>query len=76
MTTQLIALRRENPGLHAAWFRQAPDSAVEPQDTVRALRYDGQEFADDDWDNSDSRSIVFVLEHPGADAFALMLNAA
>jgi glycogen operon protein len=75
-TRDLIALRREHPALRPAWFRQAPDTASDPQDTVRVLRSDGEEFADDDWDNPDARSIVFVLAHPGADGFALLLNAA
>jgi len=74
-TRDLIALRRENPALHPAWFRQAPSSS-DPQDTVRSLRSDGEEFADDDWDNPDARSVVFVFEHPGADSFALLLNVA
>ena len=79
-TRDLIALRRENPALHPAWFRQAPSSEQsdggDPQDTVRSLRSDGEEFADEDWDNPDARSVVFVFEHPGADSFALLLNAA
>ncbi|TAJ48240.1 MAG: glycogen debranching enzyme GlgX [Herbiconiux sp.] len=74
-TRDLIALRRDNPALHPAWFRQAP-SSPDAQDTVRSLRSDGGEFADDDWDNPDARSVVFVFEHPGADSFALLLNAA
>ena len=32
--------------------------------------------ADEDWQHADARSITFVLEHDGADAFALLLNAA
>ncbi len=74
-TRDLIALRQENPALRPAWFRQAP-SSPDAQDTVRSLRSDGEEFADDDWDNPDARSVVFVFEHPGADSFALLLNAA
>ncbi|QJU55093.1 glycogen debranching protein GlgX [Herbiconiux sp. KACC 21604] len=74
-TRDLIALRRDNVALHPAWFRQAP-GADGAQDTVRLLRSDGEEFADDDWDNPDARSIVFVFEHPSADSFALLLNAA
>ncbi|MDO9395147.1 MAG: glycogen debranching enzyme GlgX, partial [Herbiconiux sp.] len=74
-TRELLTLRRENPALHPAWFRQAP-SAADPQDTVWLLRSDGEEFADGDWDNPDARSVLFVFEHPGSDAFALLLNAA
>ena len=39
-------------------------------------RSDDQEFSDADWDNPDARTITFVLEHEGADAFALLLNSA
>ncbi|WP_066039608.1 glycogen debranching protein GlgX [Herbiconiux solani] len=75
-TQKLIALRAENVALHPAWFRQAPDAPDDPQDTVDTMRSDGHSFSDDDWDNPDARSITFVLGHPGADSFALLLNAA
>ncbi len=73
-TTSLIALRRENPALRPEWFRRAPsDDAV---DTVVVLRSDAQDFAEEDWDNPDARTIQFVVAHAGADAFALLLNSA
>jgi isoamylase len=78
-TTELVTLRRENPALHPSWFRQAPDDS-EP-DTVAVLRADANGFDDADWDDPEARAITYVLEHHGlehhgADAFALMLNAA
>ncbi|MEF2977665.1 glycogen debranching protein GlgX [Subtercola sp. YIM 133946] len=73
-TKTLIALRRENAALHPAWFRQAPE--VGGDDTVQIDRSDAEGFSDDDWKNPDARSIAFVLEHEGADSFALLLNAA
>jgi glycogen operon protein len=74
-TRSLIGLRRSSPALQPSWFRQAPGTP-DAQDTVLLMRSDGEEFGDDDWDNPDARSIVFVFEHPGADSFALLLNAA
>jgi isoamylase len=75
-TRTLIALRKDNVALRPTWFRLAPDDDADPQDTVRILRSDGQNFTPADWDNPDARSILFLLKHPGADAFALLLNAA
>ena len=75
-TRTLIGMRRDNPALRPAWFRQAPDSAADPKDTVTLLRSDGEHFQEGDWDNADARSILFVFDHPGADSFALLLNAA
>ncbi|RFA21124.1 glycogen debranching protein GlgX [Subtercola boreus] len=73
-TTSLITLRRENPALHPAWFRSAPSTGDE--NTVVVERSDAEEFSDEDWENPDARSIVFLLENEGTDAFALLLNAA
>ncbi|MEP6800125.1 MAG: glycogen debranching protein GlgX, partial [Lapillicoccus sp.] len=73
-TKDLIALRRDHPALRPAWFRQAPGG--DGPDTVRVLRSDGDEFSDEDWTNPDARSVQFVWEHSGADAFALLLNSA
>jgi isoamylase len=73
-TRLLLELRRENPALRPTWFRQAP--GAEGHDTVRALRADGEKFSDADWDDVDAHAITFVLEHSGADGFALLLNAA
>ncbi|UFS60440.1 glycogen debranching protein GlgX [Subtercola endophyticus] len=73
-TKQLISLRRENPALHPAWFRQAPEDGGD--DTVVIDRSDAEGFSAEDWKNPDARSIAFVLEHEGADSFALLLNAA
>jgi isoamylase len=73
-TTELIALRAANPALRPVWFRQDPDTS--DTDTVRVTRSDSEGFADEDWDNPDARSIMFVLAHEGADTFALLLNAA
>ena len=73
-TTELIALRRENLALHPSWFRQAPETG--DADTVVIERSDAEEFSDEDWQNPDARSIVFLLESEGSDAFALLLNAA
>ncbi|WP_295694421.1 glycogen debranching protein GlgX [Lapillicoccus sp.] len=73
-TRELIALRRENPALRPQWFRQAP--GTDSPDTVRVLRSDAEEFSTEDWANPDARSLQFVWEHRGADAFALLLNSA
>jgi glycogen operon protein len=73
-TKQLIALRRENPALRPTWFRQAPGGDL--GDTVDVLRSDAEQFSAEDWENPDARTIQFVLEHVGADAFALLLNSA
>ncbi|MET0976129.1 MAG: glycogen debranching protein GlgX [Leifsonia sp.] len=73
-TRQLIRLRRDHPALRPPWFRQARD--VGGADTVEVLRSDAEPFSDDDWDRPDARSILFILEHAGADSFALLLNAA
>jgi glycogen operon protein len=73
-TTALIALRAENPALRPPWFRQAPGG--NGPDFVHTYRSDAQPFSDDDWHNADARSIIFLLEHDGADAFALLMNAA
>ncbi len=72
-TAALIAVRRANPALRPTWFRSAPG---EGQHTVTVLQAGGGEFADEDWHNPDIRSVVFVFEHDGASAFALLLNAA
>ncbi|HWU58859.1 MAG TPA: glycogen debranching protein GlgX, partial [Microbacteriaceae bacterium] len=73
-TSRLIALRRDNPALHPAWFRQAP--SVGGPDTVETVRSDGKPFEPGDWDNPLARSVTFVLGHTGADSFALLVNAA
>ena len=73
-TSQLIALRRENPALRPTWFRQSPDE--ESADSVRVLQINGQTFSEEDWDNPDIRAVVYVFEHPGESAFALLLNSA
>ena len=73
-TQSLISLRREHPALRPPWYRYAPAPGV--TDAVTLKRSDDQEFSDEDWDNPDARSITFVLEHAGADAFALLLNSA
>ena len=73
-TTELITLRRDNPALRPKWFRYASGDGV--VDWVSVLRSDGAGFADDDWDDPQARSVMFVLGHEGADAFALLLNSA
>ncbi|TFB88358.1 glycogen debranching protein GlgX [Cryobacterium algoricola] len=73
-TRTLLQLRRDNPALRPTWFRQAPETGH--SDTVRVLRADAKEFTDEDWDDEDAHAITFILEHAGADAFALLLNAA
>ncbi|WP_130176234.1 glycogen debranching protein GlgX [Cryobacterium sp. SO1] len=73
-TRTLLELRRENPALRPAWFRQAP--GPDAVDTVRVLRADAEEFTDADWTDDDAHALTFVLEHDGADACALLLNAA
>ena len=73
-TKSLIMLRRENPALRPPWFRQAPADDV--ADWVQVLRSDAEEFATEDWDNPEARSVMFVLGHDGGDAFALLLNSA
>ena len=73
--TQLLTkLRREEPALRPPWYRYAPAPGV--TDVVLIRRSDDQDFAEADWDNPDARTITFVLEHAGADAFALLLNSA
>jgi glycogen operon protein len=73
-TKSLIMLRRESPALRPPWFRQAPADDV--ADWVQVLRSDAEEFATEDWDNPEARSVMFVLGHDGGDAFALLLNSA
>jgi isoamylase len=73
-TRTLIELRRRHPALRPPWFRQAPGDGV--TDSVAVLRSDGKEFADEDWADPEARSVQFVFGHEGADAFALLLNAA
>ncbi|MEO6943051.1 MAG: glycogen debranching protein GlgX [Terrimesophilobacter sp.] len=73
-TTQLLALRRDNPALRPEWFRQDP--SVGGPDTVQMIRSDGATFTEGDWVNPDARTITFVLAHEGADTFALLLNSA
>ena len=73
--TQLLTkLRRAEPALRPPWFRYAPADGV--MDAVLVRRSDDQDFAEADWDNPDARTITFVLEHAGSDAFALLLNSA
>ena len=62
-TTSLIALRAANPALRPIWFRHAPGDGV--TDWVTVLRSDGDEFSDEDWDNPEARSVIFVLGHEG-----------
>ncbi|WP_431278713.1 glycogen debranching protein GlgX [Leifsonia poae] len=73
-TQNLIRLRLAEPALRPDWYRHSPE--VGGPSTVRILRADGQEFADDDWDDPDAKAIVFVLMFEGSDAFAFLLNAA
>ena len=72
----LIALRRENPALRPPWFRHAPGGSGDAPTRSCSCASDAEEFADEDWDNPDARTITFVLGHEGGDAFALLLNAA
>ena len=44
--------------------------------TVEIDRSDAEGFSDEDWENPDARSIMFVLSHEEGDTFALLLNAA
>ena len=74
-TKTLIRLRRENPALRPVWFRRAPD-IENVTDWVQVLRADGAEFAVEDWENPDTKSIMFMLGHTGAASFAFLLNAA
>ena len=74
-TRQLIRLRRDHPALRPAFYRRGP-GAHEATDVVTVVRSDGQPFAAQDWDNPYARTIGFVFEHPGADAFAYLLNSA
>ncbi|WP_411699189.1 glycogen debranching protein GlgX [Conyzicola sp.] len=73
-TTSLLTLRAENPALRPSWFRHAPGDGV--TDSVQIARSDAEVFADEDWDNPDARSIMFVFAHQNSDSFALLLNAA
>ena len=73
-TRSLISLRKVNPALRPVWFRQAPGDGV--TEWVQVLRSDAAEFEAEDWDNPDARSVTFLVGHDGADAFALLLNAA
>ncbi|MGV8896848.1 MAG: glycogen debranching protein GlgX [Rhodoglobus sp.] len=73
-TAGLIALRRDNPALRPTWFRQSPE--VEASDSVSVVQINGNAFAHEDWDNPDIRAVVYLFEHPGENAFALLLNSA
>ncbi len=73
-TTRILKLRKENPALRPHWFRRDP--SLGDKDSVSMMRSDGQPFSHEDWDNPDARTIIFVLEHRGADSFALLLNSA
>ena len=73
-TQNLIALRKAHPALRPPWFRQAPGDDI--MDWVAVLRSDGKEFTDQDWENPEARSVLFLLGHAGADTFALLLNSA
>ncbi|MGK9147554.1 glycogen debranching protein GlgX [Plantibacter flavus] len=73
-TTRMIALRRSERALRPEWFRQGPESTSD--DRVYIARSDGQSFSEEDWENPDARSIVFVFRHAGSASFALLLNAA
>jgi len=73
-TQSLIRLRREHPALRPVWFRHAPGD--EARDWVEVLRSDAKQFADDDWDNPEARTVMFILGHADGDAFALLLNSA
>jgi isoamylase len=73
-TTELIALRRENPALRPPRFRTAPTADL--TDWVTVVRSDAQEFSPSDWNNPETRTATFVLGHGGADAFALLVNSA
>jgi glycogen operon protein len=73
-TTELISLRHENPALRPVWFRHAPET--NELDTVDLVRSDDEAFSEEDWSDPRARSITFLFEHEGADAFALLLNAA
>ncbi|MDJ0336447.1 glycogen debranching protein GlgX [Salinibacterium sp. G-O1] len=73
-TANLIALRRDNPALRPTWFRQSPE--VEASDSVSVVQINGNAFAEEDWDNPDIRAVVYLFEHPGKNAFALLLNSA
>jgi isoamylase len=72
-TASLIALRREHPSLRPDWFRQAPGGG---RDTVVVLRSDNREFSEEDWENPEARSIMFVFASEDDDAFALLMNSA
>jgi isoamylase len=73
-TRTLIGLRRKNPALRPVWFRRAPGAGV--VDWVRVLRSDAEEFTDEDWNNPEARSVMFLVGSDGADSFALLLNSA
>ena len=73
-TQALTRLRREQPALRPPWYRYAPADGV--TDAVVLKRSDDKEFSEGDWDNPDARTITFVLQHRGADSFALLLNSA
>ncbi|MCU1406740.1 MAG: isoamylase, partial [Glaciihabitans sp.] len=77
-TTELIALRKENPALRPVWFRQAPGNGddVVDGDTVQVLRTDGKPFTPEDWDDEEARAMGFLLWHTEEDAFVLLLNSA
>lgn len=72
-TAALIRLRSAEPALRPDWYRQAPE--VGTTDVVCILRADGEPFADEDWEDTDAKSIAFELRHAGSDSFLLLLNA-
>ena len=79
-TQTLIQLRKDNQALRPVWFRHPPGDGV--TDWVQVLRADSEQFADEDWDNPEARSVMFIFGHDsvsdadGGDAFALLFNAA
>ena len=73
-TRELIRLRRDHPALRPPWFRRAPGQGG--RDTVVVFRSDGQAFTSPDWNDPHARAIGFLLQHDGADSFALLMSSA
>jgi isoamylase len=80
-TRHALTLRRDNPALRPAEYLRGPGGA--PAQMV-LYRPDGQQMAEEDWQNPDSRTLMVALDgrqiedadgETSGDRFVLLLNA-